>query len=211
MGRTGERIVAYDFAMAVTEATWARIVEEMAKLPEGVRRHIEEVRQWCVELAKAHHIDVAKAELAAIAHDVCRTVKAGDLLAMAREYGIPVTNLEEAFPVFLHGPVGAQALKRRYALADEEILNAIACHTMGRAGMTPLDKALFLADKLDPSKVSRYPFIAEVGRLAKGDLDAAMVCFVDHQVKAFLDQGDLVHPAMLAARNEAILAKRKQP
>lgn len=202
--------MAYDLGMETTQETKARITKEVAALPEGVRRHIEEVRQWCATLARAHHIDPAKAELAALAHDICRTVKAPELLEQARQYGVPVTRLDEAFPVFLHGPVGAQALRRRYGLADEEVLNAIACHTMGRAGMTAMDKALFLADKLDPSKVSRYPFIAEVARLAKEDLDAAMVCFLDHQVKAFLEQGDLVHPGMIEARNEALLTKRRQ-
>jgi predicted HD superfamily hydrolase involved in NAD metabolism len=197
--------------MAISEAARMRIVQEVERLPEGVRRHIEEVRRWAVDLARAHRLDVAKAELAAVAHDICRTVKAHDLLALAREHGVPVTPLDEAFPVFLHGPVGAQVLKRKYSLADEEVLSAIACHTMGKAGMSPLDKALFLADKLDPSKVSRYPFIAEVARLAKEDLDGAMICFLDHQVQAFVEQGELVHPGMIVARNEALLTKRKQP
>jgi HD superfamily phosphohydrolase YqeK len=76
---------------------------------------------------------------------------------------------------------------------------------MGREDMSPLEQVLFLADKLDPSKVSRYPFVAEVAELARRDLDRAMVRFIDGQVPAFLAHGDLVHPGMAAARNTSLL------
>ena len=184
----------------------SRLLKEVQRLPEAVLAHIEQVRLKSVELASRFSLDVAQAELAAQAHDVCRTTSGKELLSMARSFGIPVTAIEEAVPVFLHGPVGAEVLRRDYALDDEAVLSPIRCHTMGREYMTPLDKVLFLADKLEPSKVGRYPFIAEVDRLAGQDLDEALLYFFDHQMKAFIDHGDLVHPGMLAARNQVVLA-----
>ena len=194
--------------MAVSSKSRDRILRAVERLPEAVQAHIEQVRLEAVELARRFSLDVARAELAAQAHDVCRTTSATDLLRMARAFGIPVKPIDEAVPVFLHGPVGAELLRREYALDDEEVLTPIRCHTMGREQMTALDKVLFLADKLEPGKVGRYPFIEEVALLAREDLDRAFLCFVDHQAKAFIDHGDLVHPAMMAARNEAVLALR---
>jgi len=178
----------------------------MANLPQGVRAHVEQVRRHAVALAESHGLDVARADLAAASHDVCRIVKAGDLLDMARGFGLPVTPIDEAFPVFLHGPVGAEVLKRDFGLDDEEALDAVRYHTMGRAGMTPLEQALFLADKLDPSKIARYPFLPDVEAAAHRDLDEGMLLFIDRQAAAFLEHGDLVHPGMIDARNDALLA-----
>jgi len=192
--------------MPASSALRQRLLREIAALPEGVRAHIEAVRRTSVDLAGRHGADVARAELAALAHDVCRLVKAPQLLEMARAFGIPVTPIDAAFPVFLHGPVGAELLRRDYGLDDEAVLSPVRCHTMGRRSMTALDQVLFLADKLDPSKLNRYPFMQEVARLAAEDLDRAMRCFIDSQVRAFIDHGDLVHPEMMAARNDAILA-----
>ena len=33
-----------------------------------------------------------------------------------------------------------------------------------------------------------------------------MLLFIDRQASAFLEHGDLVHPGMIAARNDALLA-----
>lgn len=183
-----------------------RLLREVHRLPADVQAHIEAVRQKSVELAKRHQADVARAELAALAHDVCRHLTGPQLIERAAADGIPITPLDEAVPVFLHGPVGAELLRRDYGLDDETVLSPIRCHTMGKRGMTALDKILFLADKLDPGKVSRYPFMQEVDRFAAEDLDRAIVCFIDHQVKAFIERGDLVHPEMTAARNDSLLA-----
>ena len=183
-----------------------RVRAHMAGLPGGVRAHVEQVRRHTAALARSHGLDVDRAELAAESHDVCRIVKAEELLAMARGFGIPVTPIDEAFPVFLHGPVGAEVLKRDFGLDDEEALDAIRYHTRGRAGMTPLEQAVFLADKLDPSKVARYPFLPEVEAAAHRDLDEGMLLFIDRQAAAFLENGDLVHPGMIDARNDALLA-----
>ena len=180
----------------------------IGRLPAQVQAHIEEVRVASVALARTWKLDVDKAELAALAHDVCRVTPAKDLLRMAVDYGLPITAIDRSFPVFLHGPVGAEVLRRGYRLMDDSVLDPIRYHTMGREDMTALDKVLFLADKLDPSKVSRYPFIGEVARIAHEDLDRAMLLFIDNQVKAFIDHGDLVHPGMIAARNSAVLATK---
>ena len=185
-----------------------RLRQEVRRLPEHARMHVEQVRVSAVELARLHGVDAARAELAALAHDVCRATSSPELLRLAAAFRIPVTPLEQALPVFLHGPVGAEVLLRDYVVEDPEVLNAVRCHTMGRAAMTPLDKVLFLADKLDPSKVGRYPFIGQVAELARRDLDQAIRRFIDHQLTAFIEGGDLVHPSMAAARNDAVLRGR---
>lgn len=180
----------------------------VARLPEGVQAHIEQVRLQAVSLAKVHRLDVERAEIAAIAHDVCRVIKAENLLEMAQRFKIHVSLIDRAFPVFLHGPVGAGFVKQEFGLHDEEVLDAVRYHTVGRSGMKALEQAIFLADKLDPSKIRRYPFLPQVMEAAHRDLNEGMRDFIDNQAAVFLRNGDLIHPGMVAARNDALMALR---
>lgn len=50
----------------------------------------------------------------------------------------------------LHAPAGAVFARERFGIEDDEILSAIRWHTLGRVGMTDLEKIIFLADKIDP-------------------------------------------------------------
>lgn len=184
-----------------------RIAQDVARLPPGVQRHIEAVQHQSLALARRWRFDETAAALAAQAHDICRALPGPDLIAQARSLGIPVTPIEEAFPVFLHGPVGAETVRRRYGLRDQAILDPIRYHTMGRAAMSPPEQVLFLADKLDPQKRARYPYFDEVRRLAYEDLDAAILCFLTGQMQAFLAAASLVHPGMLAAYNNLLLQR----
>lgn len=179
------------------------------RLPDAIRRHVECVTALSVELASRFHLDVSKAETAARLHDISKAEGGPRLMALAQELGLPVTPIERAFPPFVHGPVGAEVLRYRYGFDDEEVLDAIRCHTMGRPRMTPLDKVLFLADKLDPAKRAKYPFMDAAIEAARTDLDQALLLFIDHQMKGFIDHRDFIHPAMIEARNELLLSKRR--
>lgn len=183
----------------------SRIAQDVARLPPGVQQHIEAVQQTSIALARRWGLDETAAGLAAQAHDICRTVSGPDLIAQARSLRLAVTPIEEAFPVFLHGPVGAETVRRRYGVSDQAVLDPIRYHTMGRAGMSRLEQVLFLADKLDPAKRDRYPYFAAVLHLAHEDLDAAMLHFVTHQIQAFLAAASLVHPGMLDTYNDLVL------
>ena len=80
-------------------------------MPDGLQAHIYRVRDVAQELAARHGIDPDRAELGALAHDVCRAIPGEDLLKMSADLGVPVTDLDRDFPILLHGPVGAELLR----------------------------------------------------------------------------------------------------
>ena len=49
----------------------------------------------------------------------------------------------------LHAPVGAYFARTIYGIEDEEILDAIRCHTIGKVNMSLFEKIIFLADKIE--------------------------------------------------------------
>lgn len=165
------------------------------------------VREVALVLAERHRVDREKVWLAASAHDIAREMDDAELLVKARELGICFSLLEEAAPILLHGPIAAELL-RGQGLADTEVYQAIYWHSTARRGMTVVEKVLFLADKLDPEKIARYPYLPLIKALADEDLDRAILEFLNRDLAQRLRQGDPLHPASLEARNELLLKGR---
>ncbi len=174
-------------------------------LPKGLREHIYRVQQIALELAHQHQVDEEKARLGALAHDIARAMKGEELLHKAYELGIEVHPVEAKVPILLHGPVAAELLRRVDGLEDQEIYEAVYWHSIAHKGFGPIARVVFLADKLDPQKANRYPFLARLRELAMKSLDRAIFDFLNRELISLLQQGSLVHPTSIEARNELVL------
>ena len=177
-------------------------------LPEGLRQHTYRVQRIATDLAHHHNVDHEKARLGALAHDIARSMKGEQLLRMARELDIDVRPVEESMPILLHGPVGAELLRRNEGVDDPDIYEAVYWHSTSHTGLGPTAKVVFLADKLDPHKAARYPYQGELRDLANLSLDKAMTKFLNREIIALLQAGSLVHPASVEALNELTLTAR---
>ena len=60
--------------------------------------------------------------------------------------------------------------KNKYGITDEEILSAITWHTTGKDNMTDLEKIVFCADYIEPSR-TKQPHLEELRSIALSDLD----------------------------------------
>ena len=135
------------------------------------RDHAHRVAAEAVLLAERFGAPRDKAEIAGLLHDYCRELPDDETLATAARYGIPVGPVEARRPrKILHGPVAA-ALLLDLGL-DPEVAGAIRLHTVGDAGMTVLEKCVFLADYLEPGRA--FPGVDEVRAVARTSLDAAV-------------------------------------
>lgn len=181
------------------------VKRRLAYLPPGLLDHCLRTSQLAVELAHHFGVDVLKAKLAGLVHDMARSQPPEQLICQARDFGLPVNAVEAKIPLLLHGPVGAELLQREWDLADEEVLEAVRWHTTGQAGMSPVAKITFLADKLEPGKARLYPHIGKVRELAWQDLDRALLEFYQQQIASLLRRKALIHPAMIEARNQLML------
>ena len=141
---------------------------------------------------------------AALLHDLARAKRPEELISLAEGFGIEIGSLEARMPIFLHGPVATALARERYGIEDPEILEAVRVHTTGSAGMGPVARAVFLADKLDPTKDRRYPFNSEVRQVAATDLNRAIRLFLDGDISGHVAGGRVVHPASVVLRNELL-------
>lgn len=119
-----------------------------ARMSEKRYNHSKSVAQLCVQLAKAHHVDVQKAYAAGILHDICKEWSKDRSLPYMRK--LFPKYLEEAVAIW-HGYVGSAYIKHALAIYDKEILQAIFHHVKG-SKVSSLAMIVFISDKLDPSR-----------------------------------------------------------
>ena len=177
-------------------------------LPRGLRDHVLRVVEEARRLARLHNIDEERAVIAALGHDLARAASPADLLRQADELGVPVSDIERAAPVLLHGPLGARLMAARYGIDDTDVLAAARYHTTARSGMGALERLIYVADKTEPHKARNDAALAEARLLADGSLEAAMRAILDRQVARAVERGWPLHPDTVAARNELVLDGR---
>lgn len=155
------------------------------------------------DLALRYGADPVKARIAGLLHDCARELPNNTLLQYAKSFGILVTDVEQANPALLHGSVGAYLAHREYGVSDEEILGSIYWHTTGRSCMTVLEKIIFLADYIEENR--HFPGVELLRRLAKTDLNKAVLAGYDMTLRHVIDQGGMIHTASIEGRNYLLL------
>ncbi len=188
-----------------------RVERRVGQLPEGLQAHINRVTAIARELAPPHGLDPNLAALGMQAHDVARAIPGPDLLSLAGSLNLTVDPVQLHVPLLLHGPVGAELLRQEDGLDDDSLYQAVYWHTTGHPSLDQLGKVVFLADKLDPQKLPRYPYQPHLWELALHDLDAALVEFFTREMVSLAGRGELIRPAMLEARNALLTAAAPGP
>lgn len=133
---------------------------------------------------------------------MCKNIEADESLRLCEEFQIDIIDVERLQPKLLHGKVGAVLATKEYGVDDEEILDAIRHHTLGRENMTTMDKIVFIADYVEPGR--NFEGIEELRELAFTDLDKTMVISLDNIIKHIITKEVLIHPVAILARNDLI-------
>lgn len=116
---------------------------------------------------------IKKAELAGLLHDCAKCMDNDKKIKLCDKHKIPYSSMEAAHPYLLHGKVGAFIAKSKFDIKDEDILQAITWHTTGRPNMSLLEKIIFIADYIEPSR-RPIPELDEIRQMAFLDIDKTM-------------------------------------
>jgi len=110
----------------------------------------------------------------------------------------------EGFPSKVrHGPASAERL-RQAGVDDEEMLEAIAYHSLGCGGMGRLGRYLYLADYLEPGrKFDRTEREALVKRLPH-EPERALRTVCGRRIAYLLDRGTRLRPETVEFWNELV-------
>ncbi len=131
-----------------------------------------------VKLAEFYGADVEKAYLAALLHDIAKELPNKTKLSKSKAAGIKIDNIMNEQPDLLHSFLGAELAKSDFKINDSEILDAIRFHTFGKAGMTLLEKIIYLADVIEPNR-EIYEGLGKIRSLAFDDINKAVYTAMD--------------------------------
>lgn len=160
--------------------------------------HVLGTEQEAIRLAERYGADVEKARIAALLHDCTKKLDMESQLALCDHYGIELDELEQVSLKLLHSKTGA-ALARDVFGVDEEIYNAIWWHTTGHANMTLLEKIIYLADYIEPSR--DFPGVDKLRSVCYKDLNEGLLLGLEMTIREMTDMGNPVHRATLEARD----------
>jgi predicted HD superfamily hydrolase involved in NAD metabolism len=166
-------------------------------------QHILGVEAMSVELAQIHGLDVEKAALAGLMHDLAKYFKPQRLLEMAEAEGLELDPVDLVNPHLLHADVGAIVARDDFQVTDEEVLMAIADHTLGRPGMSALSCVVFLADSLEPGRGDE-PILQELRQHSHQNLITAVWHTCDYGLQHLITARKQIHPRTIRTRNWAM-------
>ncbi len=159
-------------------------------------RHVLGVEEEAVRLAEKYGADVEKARVAALLHDCTKKLNLREQLALCEQYGIALDYLERHTLKLLHAKTGA-ALAREVFGADEAVCGAIRWHTTGRAGMTLLEKVVYLADYIEPNR--NFEGVDKLRAAVYEDLDKGLELGLRMSIEEIEARGVPVHQNTRAA------------
>lgn len=160
--------------------------------------HTLSVSYLCIALAMRYGFDLDRAELAGLLHDCAKRYRDDEIVARCGELGLKLTATEAAAPKVVHAALGAYIAEHKYGITDPEILDAIRYHTTGRAGMTLLDKIVYVADYIEPRR-NEAPNLEHLRRLAFLDLDQSMLEMMEGTLNYLRDTKSPVNSVTEAA------------
>jgi nicotinate-nucleotide adenylyltransferase len=127
---------------------------------------------------------------AAILHDITKHLELEDQLQLCRKYGIMTDNVEMAEVKLLHAKTGAAVARDLYG-ASRAVHDAILWHTTGRADMTLLEKIIYVADYIEPTR--DFAGLDILRGLAYSDLDEAVITGLRMSIDDMRSRGIIPH------------------
>lgn len=167
-----EEIIRRRLYEARPEFAWLR-ERAFAHLKPKRVPHVLGTEQEAVRLARRWGEDEGDAAEAAILHDITKKLDMNEQLQLCERYGIITDNSEKENIKLFHAKTGAALSKDLFGV-PAHIESAIRWHTTGRVGMTRLEKIVYLADYIEPTRHG-FEGLEELRELAYEDLDGAML------------------------------------
>ncbi|WP_342505252.1 bis(5'-nucleosyl)-tetraphosphatase (symmetrical) YqeK [Sporosarcina sp. FSL K6-2383] len=168
--------------------------------------HVLRVAETAKLLATKYLVSVEQAEQAALFHDIAKCMDRVDLQRRL-VFGNVDSRLISFHHELWHAPVGAMITHDEFNIVDEDVLNAIRYHTTGRAGMTMLEKLIYVADMIEPGR--NFPGVELLRQQADKSLDIAMGSCIYQSVQFLVNKRVPVFPNSIDCYNEH-MTRREQ-
>lgn len=162
------------------------------------REHTYGVRDTAVRLAEKYGADPEKARVCSLYHDLYRRASDELIGEYIEKYGLDPKYMGD--PNLAHGKMAALFMEHEMGIKDPDMLNAVAYHTTGRAGMSVLEKVIYLADAIEPGR--DYPSVYRIREMAENSLDRACLMILEEFPEYLAKKGRKMDPDSIKARDQ---------
>ena len=171
---------------AQPELGWLR-EQAYAMLSEKRIAHVAGCESEAISLARRWGEDPELAAEAGILHDITKRLSPKEQLHLCKKYGIICDDAERNTPSLLHAKTGAALARDRFGVPDA-VYEAIRWHTTGKPDMTLLEKIVYLADCMEPTR--DYPGVDRLRSLAYEDIDQTMLLALEMSLAKIRSRGE---------------------
>ncbi|MEA4920290.1 MAG: bis(5'-nucleosyl)-tetraphosphatase (symmetrical) YqeK [Clostridiaceae bacterium] len=123
---------------------------------------------------------------AAMLHDITKKLTDVEQLKLCEKYGIINKYNKNEFGTLIHADTAAAVAKDIFGMPDD-VVRAIALHTLGDEDMTRLDKIIYLSDAIEKGR--DYPGVSDIREMAFRDLDRAVQMSLESTLLNITDKG----------------------
>lgn len=168
--------------------------------------HSVGVMETAASLAQTYNVDVKRAKIAGILHDIAKPFNVREIINICRQNGVELSDDEKCSDENIlnlgHSKAGSIIAKNIYFIDDEEILSSIYYHTVGRPVMTMLEKIIFVADYIEPSrKQPTNPPLDVIREIAYKDIDKCVAIICENTVNYLKQEGKPIDNSTLETYN----------
>ncbi len=172
-------------------------------MSEKRRYHSMQVAAAAKNLAEKYGANPDKAYLCGVLHDIMKEKTYEELLQYCSNFDITLTWLEKSTYKLLHGIVGADYIKRSLGIDDVDIINAVRYHVTARAGMSMLEKIVYLADFTSADR--DFEGVDKLREAVQINIETGMSAALAFSIEELIGKGGcLIHPDTLFAYNETV-------
>ena len=190
-------IIKNGYYEASPELSWLR-EKVMPYLSWHRVAHVTGCESESVKLAMHYGEDAELAAEAAILHDITKKLKYDEQLILCREYGIICDKAQLENEKLLHALTGAALAADKFGVCDS-VREAIRWHTTGKPDMSILEKIIYLADYIEPTR--DFEGVEKLRELAYEDLDEAMILGLEMGLEELERCGTKPHDDSVEALN----------
>ena len=133
------------------------------------------------DMCRRFGLDPSAGYLAGIAHDLAKQLDNKLMNKLIKKSGYGVSEVEKKKPNLLHGKAAAVLLRERFCVTNNDILEAVACHTSGSENMGPLAKVVYIADKTEVSR-NIDPALRKLCTQKDGNLDYILFAVLEKTI-----------------------------
>jgi predicted HD superfamily hydrolase involved in NAD metabolism len=130
--------------------------------------------------------------VSSILHDYGKIFSSKELLEIAKNKELGLSEFEINCEPLLHGFLGPYLIQRDFNIKDLAILNAIKCHTIGSCNMSLLDKILYISDKIGEDR--NYEDIERYRKLSLQNINLCLLEVYKSNIIYVITKHNFLHP-----------------